>query len=114
LATITSSAKAPESDRLPSASSPLKPDQKAWIGDVAPTRVRRFYFSEKLDDPNDPTSAVEFYLTEEGHTPKMFDMNAKEPGRNGGTRVSGRLGSLRIRSSELHDFHIHQLHFLGS
>lgn len=112
LATITASAKAPESDRLPTASTPLKPDPKAWIGDVAPTRVRRFYFSEKLDDPNDPTSAVEFYLTEEGHTPKMFDMNAKEPG------VTVEQGSvedwiIENRSSELHDFHIHQLHFLA-
>ena len=30
-------------------------------------------------DPEDPTSAVEFYLTEEGQQPKMFDMNASEP-----------------------------------
>ena len=42
-------------------------------------RVRRFYFSEKLDNPDDPTSAVEFYLTEEGKQPKMFDMTASEP-----------------------------------
>ena len=69
------------------------------------------YFSEKLDNPDDPTSAVEFYLTVEGQEPKMFDMNADEP------NIVVQQGTvedwiIENRSSELHDFHIHQLHFL--
>ena len=69
------------------------------------------YFSEKLADPNDPTSAVEFYLTEEGQTPKMFDMDAPLP------NLVARQGTvedwiIENRSRELHAFHIHQLHFL--
>ncbi len=83
---------------------------KQWIGDVQPDRVRHLYFSEKLADPNDPTSAVEFYLTVEGQQPKMFDMNAAEP------NIVVQQGTvedwiIENRSDELHDFHIHQLHF---
>ena len=29
-----------------------------WLGDVPPVRVRKLYFSEKLQDPNDPNSAT--------------------------------------------------------
>jgi len=89
----------------------LPASTEAWLGDVAPVRVRRFYFSEKLLEPNDPTSAVEFYLTEEGQEPKMFDMAAETP------NVVAQQGTvedwiIENRSHELHAFHIHQLHFL--
>jgi FtsP/CotA-like multicopper oxidase with cupredoxin domain len=78
---------------------------------VAPVRVRHLYFSEKLADPNDPTSAVEFYITVDGQTPKMFDMNSDIP------NIVAEQGTvedwiIENRSSELHAFHIHQLHFL--
>ena len=112
LAKIVVSADAPEPrSRLNSAPQPLAPAKDVWLGDVAPIRVRRLYFSEKLDDPNDPTSAVEFYLTEEGQEPKMFDMNAATP------NIVAQQGTvedwiIENRSNELHDFHIHQLHFL--
>jgi FtsP/CotA-like multicopper oxidase with cupredoxin domain len=74
-------------------------------------RVRRLYFSEKLDNPSDPTSAVEFYLTVDGQQPKMFDMNSDVP------NIEVQQGTvedwiIENRSSELHAFHIHQLHFL--
>jgi FtsP/CotA-like multicopper oxidase with cupredoxin domain len=69
------------------------------------------YFSEKLDSANDPTSAIEFYLTVEGQTPKMFDMNSTTP------NIVAQQGTvedwiIENRSQELHAFHIHQLHFL--
>jgi FtsP/CotA-like multicopper oxidase with cupredoxin domain len=90
---------------------PLAASVPPWLGDVAPVRVRRLYFSEKLDNPDDPTSAVEFYLTEEGQQPKMFDMNSSEP------NIVVQQGTvedwiIENRSAELHDFHIHQLHFV--
>jgi FtsP/CotA-like multicopper oxidase with cupredoxin domain len=85
--------------------------QQAWLGDVTPARVRHLYFSEKLADPNDPTSAVEFYLTVDGQQPKMFDMTSTVPD------IVAQQGTvedwiIENRSDELHDFHIHQLHFL--
>jgi FtsP/CotA-like multicopper oxidase with cupredoxin domain len=112
LARIVAVPDAPEPrSRLQSSPQPLLPSGQQWLGDVAPVRVRRLYFSEKLADPNDPTSAVEFYLTVEGQTPKMFDMNSTVPD------IVAEQGTvedwiIENRSSELHAFHIHQLHFL--
>jgi FtsP/CotA-like multicopper oxidase with cupredoxin domain len=89
---------------------PLPPAARPWIGTVAPTRVRKLYFSEKLQDPNDPASGIEFYLTEEGKTPAPFDPASDVPD------IVVRQGDvedwvIENRSMELHDFHIHQLHF---
>jgi FtsP/CotA-like multicopper oxidase with cupredoxin domain len=112
LARIVAAPDAPEPQaRLGSSPGPPPPEQKTWLGDVQPVRVRHLYFSEKLDDPNDPTSAVEFYLTVEGQEPKMFDMSSDTP------NIVAQQGTvedwiIENRSSELHDFHIHQLHFL--
>jgi FtsP/CotA-like multicopper oxidase with cupredoxin domain len=112
LAKIVTAPDAPE-PRSKLSSSPVRlpvPSQR-WLGDVAPVRVRRLYFSEKLADPNDPTSAIEFYLTVDGQTPKMFDMNATTPNL---VAEQGTVEDWIIenRSNELHAFHIHQLHFL--
>lgn len=112
LATIVASAAAPEPrSRLQGSPEPLPPPREQWLGSVAPVRVRRLFFSEKLAVPNDPTSAVEFYLTVDGQEPKMFDMNSGVPD------IVAQQGTvedwiIENRSSELHAFHIHQLHFL--
>ncbi len=112
LAKIIASTGAPEPRSTLSVSpEPLPPPVEAWLGDVPPVRVRRLYFSEKLIDPNDPTSAVEFYLTVEGQEPKMFDMASETP------NIVAQQGTvedwiIENRSRELHAFHIHQLHFL--
>jgi FtsP/CotA-like multicopper oxidase with cupredoxin domain len=112
LAKIVASSSAPEPhSKLQSAPEPLPLSNLKWVGDVLPVRVRHLYFSEKLADPNDPTSAVEFYLTVDGQTPKMFDMNSDVP------NIVAQQGTvedwiIENRSSELHAFHIHQLHFL--
>ena len=112
LAKIVTSADAPEPrSKLASAPADLPPATQAWLGEVAPVRVRHLYFSEKLTNPNDPTSAIEFYLTVDGQEEKMFDMNADTP------NIVAEQGTvedwvIENRSRELHDFHIHQLHFL--
>jgi FtsP/CotA-like multicopper oxidase with cupredoxin domain len=112
LATVVASPNAPEPrSSLQRTPEPLPPPSEAWLGDVPPVRVRHLYFSEKLADPNDPASAIEFYLTVDGQTPKMFDMNSDIP------NIVAEQGTvedwiIENRSSELHAFHIHQLHFL--
>ncbi len=112
LAKIIPSPNAPEPrSRLQSSPESLPASGQAWLGNIAPVRTRRLYFSEKLTDPNDPTSAVEFYLTVEGQEPKMFDMSSESP------NIIAQQGTvedwiIENRSSELHAFHIHQLHFL--
>jgi FtsP/CotA-like multicopper oxidase with cupredoxin domain len=112
LAKIVASANAPEArSKLQSSPEPLPPSSEKWLGAVLPVRVRHLYFSEKLVDPNDPTSAVEFYLTVDGAEPKMFDMSSDIP------NIVAQQGTvedwiIENRSRELHAFHIHQLHFL--
>ena len=112
LAKIVASPNAPESStKLDSSPQPLPPPSEAWLGSVAPVGVRHLYFSEKLANPDDPTSAVEFYLTVDGQEPKMFDMSSDIP------NIVAKQGTvedwiIENRSRELHAFHIHQLHFL--
>jgi len=97
--------------RLPAGAAPLPPPTRPWLGDVAPKRLRHLYFSEKLSNPKDPNSATEFYLTVEGQTPAPFDPHSRQP------NILVRQGDvedwiIENRSTELHAFHIHQLHFL--
>jgi FtsP/CotA-like multicopper oxidase with cupredoxin domain len=113
LATVTAAADAPEpSTVLPAnpESPPPSAKPKPWIGTVAPVRVRKLYFSEKLQDPNDPNSPTTFYLTVDGKEPTPFDPSSDVPD------IVVKQGDvedwiIENRSSELHDFHIHQLHF---
>jgi FtsP/CotA-like multicopper oxidase with cupredoxin domain len=111
LAAIVATTDAPEpQSKLPAFSQPLRAPAFAWLGDVAPARVRRFYFSEKLSDPKDPNSATDFFITEDGKTPAPFDPTATLPD------IVARQGDvedwiIENRSTELHAFHIHQLHF---
>jgi FtsP/CotA-like multicopper oxidase with cupredoxin domain len=112
LATIVASSDASEprsilSATAPPASAPALP----WLGDVAPVRVRKLYFSEKLQDPANPNSATEFYITVDGATPAAFDPTSSTPD------IIVKQGDvedwiIENRSNELHAFHIHQIHFL--
>jgi FtsP/CotA-like multicopper oxidase with cupredoxin domain len=112
LAKIVATPSAPEARaKLESSPQPLPPPSEAWLGSVAPVRERHLYFSEKLTNPDDPTSAVEFYLTLDGQEPRMFDMSSDTP------NIVAQQGTvedwiIENRSRELHAFHIHQLHFL--
>jgi FtsP/CotA-like multicopper oxidase with cupredoxin domain len=111
LASVVAATDAPELDAKLSANpTPLPPAALPWVGNVAPVRVRKLYFSEKLDDPNNPASTSAFYLTVDGHTPVPFDPNSDTPD------IVVKQGDvedwiIENRSLELHDFHIHQLHF---
>ena len=112
LATIKTSDDAPEPrSKLTASPEPLGPAGLPWVGNVAPVRTRRLYFSEKLTDPNNPNSATEFYITVDGKTPALFDPQSGMPD------IVAKQGTvedwiIENRSNELHAFHIHQLHFL--
>jgi FtsP/CotA-like multicopper oxidase with cupredoxin domain len=80
------------------------------LAGVRPDRKRTLFFSERLVDPSDPNSDTLFFVTEEGHTPAIFDHTA-EPD------ITVRQGevedwTIENRSREVHTFHVHQLHFL--
>ena len=112
LATLIASADASEPrSRLSASPEPLPPPTLPWLGNVAPVRTRRLYFSEKLLDPNDPNSATTFFITEDGKTPVAFDPSDAVPD------IVVKQGDvedwiIENRSTELHAFHIHQIHFL--
>jgi FtsP/CotA-like multicopper oxidase with cupredoxin domain len=112
LATITASEDAPEPRSILKASpEPLSAPSLPWLGDVTPVRTRRLYFSEKLLNPDDPNSATTFYLTVDGQTPAPFDPSSGVP------NIIVKQGDvedwiIENRSTELHAFHIHQVHFL--
>jgi len=112
IAAISASEDASEPrSKLAASPQPLPPPRLPWLGDAAPVRTRRLYFSEKLLDPNNPNSATTFYLTVDGETPAPFDSQSGIP------NIIARQGTvedwiIENRSNELHAFHIHQLHFL--
>jgi FtsP/CotA-like multicopper oxidase with cupredoxin domain len=112
LASITAAADAPEPHSTLSATpEPLPPPALPWLGSVEPARTRHLYFSEKLEDPNNPNSATTFYITVEGQTPAAFDPHSDVP------NIVVKQGDvedwiIENRSTELHAFHIHQIHFM--
>jgi FtsP/CotA-like multicopper oxidase with cupredoxin domain len=111
LATILATPDAPEPrSTLAANPAPLPPPALPWLGSLTPTRVRKLYFSEKLEDPNNPNSATTFFLTVDGHAPTPFDPSAGVPD------IVVKQGEVEDwivenRSTELHAFHIHQIHF---
>lgn len=111
LAAIVPATDAPELHSvLDNSPTPLPPPTVPWLGSVTPARVRKMYFSEKLEDPNNPNSATTFYITVEGETPRPFDPASSVP------NIVVKQGDvedwiIQNRSSELHAFHIHQIHF---
>jgi FtsP/CotA-like multicopper oxidase with cupredoxin domain len=112
IATITASKDAPEPrSTLAADPQPLAAPGLPWLGNVAPVRTRRLYFSEKLTDPINPNSATEFYITVDGQRPALFNPQSSLPD------IVTKQGTvedwiIENRSNELHAFHIHQLHFL--
>jgi len=96
---------------LPAYSAPLPPPARPWLGSVSPARIRKLYFSEKLQDSANPNSATDFYITVDGEAPAPFDASSGVP------NIVVRQGDveewiIENRSTELHAFHIHQIHFL--
>jgi FtsP/CotA-like multicopper oxidase with cupredoxin domain len=110
LASIVAAPDATEPPALPAEPTPLPAPTLPWLGDVQPVRVRKLYFSEKLEIPNDPNSATTFFITVDGQEPKAFDPAD-------GPNIVTQQGDvedwiIENRSTELHAFHIHQLHFM--
>jgi FtsP/CotA-like multicopper oxidase with cupredoxin domain len=112
LASIVGSKNAPAlQSKLAAAPEPLPKSNLPWLGSVEPAHERRLYFTEKLQDPNDPNSPTTFYITVEGQQPVAFDPNSSTP------NIVVRQGDvedwyIENRTQELHAFHIHQIHFM--
>jgi FtsP/CotA-like multicopper oxidase with cupredoxin domain len=112
IALIVPAENAPEPRSILAAAPPRAASStRPWLGDVQPVRVRKLFFSERLRDANNPNSATDFFLTVDGEEPRAFDPAASQP------NIVVKRGEvedwiIENRSSELHAFHIHQLHFV--
>ena len=116
LVSIVTSPDAPEpQSSLPAgvvaSATATKPPDLPWLGTVKPVRTRKLYFSETPQNPSDPNSPTNFYLTVEGQVPTAFDPHSSVP------NIVVQQGDvedwiIENRSQELHDFHIHQVHFV--
>lgn len=112
LANIIAKPGAPEPrSTLPSLQAPLSSQTLPWLGNVKPARERKLYFSEKPSDPKNPNSPTVFMITVDGQQPAPYDPQSTTP------NMTARQGDvedwiIENRTQELHDFHIHQIHFL--
>ena len=112
LARILTFADAPEPTSILAANpQPWPRSPTRWLGNVAPVRTRKLYFTERAQNPSDPNSPTAFLLTVEGQPEIPFDPNATAP------NLIARQGDvedwiIENRTQELHAFHIHQVHFM--
>ena len=81
----------------------------AALATAPPVAQRNLYFSEVLLNPADPNSPTNFFITEQGQTPALFEMNQAP-------NIIVHTGTVEdwvIENTALEDhiFHIHQIHF---
>jgi FtsP/CotA-like multicopper oxidase with cupredoxin domain len=89
----------------------------AALADAKPSATRNLYFSEVLQDPNNPLGPTNFYLTEGicssatcTGTPTLFSPN--NPPAIVTTQGSVEDWTIQNTAMEDHAFHIHNLHYL--
>lgn len=79
------------------------------LNDAAVTARRTLYFSETPIDPYDPDSRPKYYITLAGATPRLFD--PADPPAIVTRQGSVEEWTIENHSREMHEFHIHQIHF---
>jgi FtsP/CotA-like multicopper oxidase with cupredoxin domain len=80
------------------------------LAKATPTAQRSLYFSETPPNPGDPDSLQTFFITVDGAVPTAFD--PANPPAITTTQGSVEDWTISNRASEVHEFHIHQIHFL--
>ena len=110
LIALETSAGAPPPPTMPLVSARPPLGLFAGLEQCKPARTRTLYFSEVLSDPTDPNSPTDFYITVDGQTPALFDPN--NPPAIVTTQGAVEDWIVQNRTQELHEFHIHQIHFL--
>jgi FtsP/CotA-like multicopper oxidase with cupredoxin domain len=87
--------------RLAKRSGPPNKQRFENLADVRPTAQRLLYFSEVGGN---------YFITVDGQTPEVFDPN--NPPAITTTQGAVEDWTIENRSAEVHEFHIHQVHFL--
>ena len=95
--------------RLPAHAARARVTRFAQLATATPVAQRNLYFSEVLQNPTDPNSPTNFFITEEGQKAELFDM--KNPPNI--VVHSGTVEDWVVQNTALEDhiFHIHQIHF---
>ncbi|WP_158945012.1 multicopper oxidase domain-containing protein [Granulicella sp. S190] len=95
--------------KLPSKVVARKVTRFSALANAAPVAQRNLDFSEVLQDPSNPAGPTNFYITEQGQQPALFDMN--QPPNI--VVHSGTVEDWVVQNTaeEDHIFHIHQIHF---
>jgi FtsP/CotA-like multicopper oxidase with cupredoxin domain len=96
-------------NRLPSHAVRTRVTRFSALAAATPVAQRNLYFSEVLQDPTNPNSPTNFFITEEGQQPALFEMD-QAPNI---VVHSGTVEDWVIQNTALEDhiFHIHQIHF---
>jgi FtsP/CotA-like multicopper oxidase with cupredoxin domain len=109
IANVMSQSGAPAPAQVPSQVGTVSTTLFHSLANLTPVAHRNLYFSEVLQNPANPDSPTNFYITEEGQTPALFTMD--QPPNivvHAGTVEDW---TVENRAQEDHVFHIHQLHF---
>ncbi len=70
---------------------------------------RTLYLSETLADPYDPSSQPKYFITLDGAVPRVF--NPADPPAIVTRQGAVEEWTIENRTREMHEFHIHQIHF---
>jgi len=92
-----------EPPAMPSQSGAPGPQRFDLLATASPTKSRTLYFSE-INKKN------QFFITVDGDTPKLF--SPTDPPSITTTQGSVEDWTIENRARELHDFHIHQIHYM--
>ncbi|MGA8531536.1 MAG: multicopper oxidase domain-containing protein [Acidobacteriaceae bacterium] len=109
IANVVSQTNAPPPAQMPAVDGSVNTTLNNSLSNLTPAAHRNLYFSEVLQNPANPNSPTNFYITEEGQTPALFTMGqAANIVVHAGTVEDW---TVENRAGEDHVFHIHQLHF---
>jgi hypothetical protein len=109
IANVVSETSAPAPAQMPSVGSSVSTRLNNSLTNLTPAAHRNLYFSEVLQNPADPNSPTNFYITEEGQTPALFTMGQAPNIVVHADTVED--WTVENCAGEDHVFHIHQLHF---
>lgn len=109
IANVVSQSDAPAPAQMPSVGGSVNSTLYSSLAKLTPAAQRNLYFSEVLQNPADPDSPTNFYITEKGQPPALFTMGqAPNIVVHAGTVEDW---TIENQAQEDHIFHIHQLHF---
>jgi FtsP/CotA-like multicopper oxidase with cupredoxin domain len=98
--------------QMPAAGGAPGPQRFEGLADATPTAQRTLYFSETVVDDRNPIFWLntEFFITVDGATPQIFSPD--NPPAITTTQGSVEDWTIQNRTQEVHEFHMHQIHFM--